>query len=403
MDTPNPSTAPQPQPLNDPPQPAAAPPQPMQQAQAAQPLPYQGIPGAQPPAVAIPAGPAMELPPLSFWQQPWVQNVLPLVTSLALHAAVVIVGILAWKTADLLANTKPLEEQIIVASSDLVEDAVAGGVQHVGLGADPTRPPAQDEYAESGDGWAPKPGDKNNLPALMGGGSEDSTDSYINQSPFGGGFGKGSGIGSGAGSGRGSGTGDGTGPLAPFGTPGGGGIGIKTKFMGSGGNARTVVFVCDASGSMINTFSSLKAELVKAVSRLKSIQGFNIIFFQDEKAAALDSGLLFATPENKRKAFQWLDTITTTGTTNPIPGVEMAFRNKPQLIYMLTDADFPDNNAVKAAVQRMNPGKQTRINTIIFVPGDDDDEASASFKELMKDIAKDNGGVFAHVKENELR
>ena len=43
------------------------------------------------------------------------------------------------------------------------------------------------------------------------------------------------------------------------------------------------------------------------------------------------------------------------------------------------------------------------MNTIIFVPGDGDDEASASFKELMKEIAKDNGGVFAHVKENELR
>src|SRR4051812_49258303 len=115
MDTPNPSMVPQP--LNEPPQPMTAPPQQMQQVQPAQPLPYQGIPGAQPPAVAIPAGPAMELPPLSFWQQPWVQNVLPLVTSLALHAAVVIVGILAWKTADLLSNTKPLEEQIIVASS----------------------------------------------------------------------------------------------------------------------------------------------------------------------------------------------------------------------------------------------------------------------------------------------
>src|SRR5207247_11449211 len=189
------------------------------------------------------------LPPLSFWQQPWVQDVLPLVTSLALHAAVVIMGVLAYKTVKMVADARPLEEQIIVPSSDLVEDAVPGGVQNVGLGGDPTRPPAQDEYPEGGEGWAAKPGDKDAQAALMGGGADDSSDPLIGVSAVGGGFGKGTGVGSGTGEGRGSGTGDGRGPLAPFGTPGGGGVGIKTKFMGAGGNARTVVFVCDASGS----------------------------------------------------------------------------------------------------------------------------------------------------------
>jgi Ca-activated chloride channel family protein len=155
---------------------------------------------------------------------------------------------------------------------------------------------------------------------------------------------------------------------------------------------------------MINTFGSLKAELVKAVTRLKSIQGFNIIFFQDEKSAALDQGLLFATPENKRRAMQWLETITTTGTTNPIPGIEQAFRNKPQLIYLLTDGDFPDNNAVRNAIARLNANKQTKLNTIIFVSGSGGaDDASQSFITLMKQIAKDNGGVFSHVKESDLQ
>jgi hypothetical protein len=341
--------------------------------------------------------------PLDFWEQPWVQNILPLVTSLALHAAVIIVGLLAYKTVQMVVDAKPLEEQIIVPSSDLVDNGVAGGVQNVGLGGDPTRPPAQDEFPEGGEGWAPKPGDKDAVPALMGGGADDSSDPLIGLSAVGGGFGKGSGVGSGTGEGRGAGTGDGRGPLAPFGTPGGGGIGPKSKFMGVSGNARTVVFVCDASGSMINTFSSLKGELTKAVTRLKSVQGFNIIFFQDEKSAALDQGLLFATPENKRKAISWLDTITTTGTTNPIPGIEQAFRNKPQLIYLLTDADFPDNNAVKSAIQRLNTGKQTKINSIVFVSGDAADETSQSFIDLMKTIAKDNGGVFSHVKESDLQ
>ena len=402
LEPPTPSVPPQPTGFAPPPQP--------------QPLPPPHVPGSAAPTAppgpgtpsAVPDEPAALPPdlhaPLDFWQQPWVQNVLPLVTSLALHVAIVLIGFLAVRTVQMVVDAKPLEEQIIVPSSDLVEDTVAGGVQNVGLGGDPTRPPAQDEFPEGSEGWAPKPGDKDAQAALTGGGADESSDPLIGLSAVGGGFGKGAGVGSGAGEGRGSGTGDGRGAVAPFGTPGGGGVGVKTKFMGAGGNAHTVVFVCDASGSMINTFGSLKAELVKAVTRLKSIQGFNIIFFQDEKAAALDQGLLFATPENKRRAMQWLETITTTGTTNPIPGIEQAFRNKPQLIYLLTDADFPDNNAVRNAISRLNAGKQTKLNTIIFVPGTGGaDDASQSFITLMKQIAKDNGGVFSHVKESDLQ
>ena len=72
-------------------------------------------------------------------------------------------------------------------------------------------------------------------------------------------------------------------------------------------------------------------------------------------------------------------------------------------MYLLTDGDFPDNDAVKTDVQRLSRDKKTKINTILFVPGDGGTEASKSFVELMKQIAKDNGGVFSHVEENELQ
>ena len=85
---------------------------------------------------------------------------------------------------------------------------------------------------------------------------------------------------------------------------------------------------------------------------------------------------------------------STTSASTPPPSDPTAKPRAP--ITELKRAD------VKTAIQRMNTGKQTRINTIIFVPGDGDEEGSASFRELMKEIAKDNGGVFAHVKESEL-
>ena len=143
-------------------------------------------------------------------------------------------------------------------------------------------------------------------------------------------------------------------------------------------------------------------QLTHSIEGLKSVQSFNVVFFQDEKCSALADHKVFATPDNKRKAFKWLQEQTTTGATNPIAALELAFKSKPQLIYFLTDADFPDNQAVKTAIARMNKDKQTRINTIVFVPGDGD-EGSAGFLELMKQIATDNGGVYAHVKESELR
>jgi hypothetical protein len=115
-----------------------------------------------------------------------------------------------------------------------------------------------------------------------------------------------------------------------------------------------------------------------------------------------NGGLVLATPENKRKAFTFLEDVSTSGTTNPIPGLEVAFKSKPQLIFLLTDADFPDNGAVLSAIRRLNAGKQTRVNTIAFTSGDASDELSQGFVELMKTIAQENGGTFKLVKENEL-
>ena len=396
MTQPTPPTPPQPSHLPPPPQPQPLTPPPVGAAAAppARPAPDDAL--APPPDYGH---------PVPFMQQKWVQDVLPFVTSLTIHAAIIVVAVaVIFGGQQVIQATKALEAQVVPADASIVEGGPEAGVQFQGLGGDPTRPPAQDEFAEGGEGWAPKPGDEQALAALTGGGDDDSSDAVIGLSAAGGGFGRGAGVGSGEGTGRGSGTGDGRGPLAPFGTPGGGGIGKRGSLMGvGGGSANTIVYVCDASGSMINTFGSLKEQLVRSIQSLKSIQAFNIIFFQDEKCTALDQGLLFATPDNKRKAFKWLDEQTTTGTTNPIPGIEMAFKNRPQLVYLLTDADFPDNKAVREAVKRLNSGKQTRINTIIFVPGDGDDEASTAFKDLMKEIAKDNGGVYAHVKETELQ
>jgi hypothetical protein len=338
--------------------------------------------------------------PLHFVQQPWVQNVLPFITSLTLHALLVVFGIIFYKAYQIV-KAPPLEEQIIIPDSNMVDNQPPGGVPNVGLGDNPFKQAQQDTNPEGGKGWADKKGPQVDI-SSAGGGSGDSSDSIISVGP-GGGFGRGKGLGAGNGGHQGSGDGDGSGALAAFGTPGGGGIGPQGPVFGAGGNARTIVFVCDCTGSMINKIAQLKVELSRAVQNLKVVQSFNIVFYQDQKVLKLDAGLIMATSENKRKAETWLGDIVTAGTTDPVPALTFALQEKPQLMYFLTDAaDFPDVAAVQNVFRKVNTDHKTKVNTILFVETKEEKEQNKESEPLMDGIAKENGGKFRWVTLDEL-
>jgi hypothetical protein len=340
---------------------------------------------------------------MSFWQHPFVQNVLPFLTSLLLHAGIVIFGIATYKVAQ--AIVSKVKEQVIIPEATMT-NGPEGGIPHPGLGGDPNRDAAQDKFPDvpaDSQGINDKPS-KDLTTALQGGGSGDSSDTIIGQSMIGGGMGKGHGTGSGTGEGVGSG-GDGGGALAPFGVPGGGGgIGPKSTFIGVSGNARKVAFICDASGSMIQKFDTLRVELRKAVDGLRPPQSFNIIFFQErDKTMPLDANqMLFASPENKRKAAEFLDRTAPHGETNPIPSLELAFKQGAQLIFLLTDGDFPDNQAVIKRCKELNPGAKVKINTIIFIGNKQEAEEAKAFEAVMKQIATDSGGLSKVADANNL-
>jgi hypothetical protein len=86
-------------------------------------------------------------------------------------------------------------------------------------------------------------------------------------------------------------------------------------------------------------------------------------------------------------------------TTDPIPGLKLAFEQHPQLIYLLTDGDFPDNKAVRDLILKLNDDHKVKINTIAYTnnPGTDSD-----FFTLLQQIARENSGFYRHVAENEL-
>ena len=338
---------------------------------------------------------------LSFAQQPMVQNVLPFVTSVAVHLGIVIIAWVLWDNRGVIQRV--IEEQIIVPDAAIVEGADVGGIPNPGLGGDPTRAAAQDITADTtaSDSWADRKSET--LQAnLMGGGETESTADTI--------------IGVGAagsasiqstGAGTGGGGSDGSGQIAPFGVPGGGGgIGPKANFVGISGNARRVVYVCDATGTMLGLkFKLLQKQLYKAIDILKPIQGFNVVFFKGGDSNAEWSNpfaeeLVVANPQNKQRVRQFIDQFQVVGKgTNPLPALQAAFAQKPQLVYFLTDGEF--NNVVGyeqvlAEVRRLNADKTVKVNTIAFMS--DDPKA----EEALQKMARENGGRFVKVSDRDL-
>jgi hypothetical protein len=338
----------------------------------------------------------------SVWQQPWFQNVVPLLTSIALHLGVFLIG---WATYEAGAAATRLihEEQIIVPDAAIVETVNVAALPNPGLGDDPTRAAAQAEFPDaaqqSDTSWQTTPSQTLQT-ALMGGGEEASMDALI-------GLGSAGAISSDLGQGNRS--GDVSGQMAPFGVPGGGaGIGPRADFMGITGNARKVVLVCDATGTMAVPGIKellLKREITRALDGLKPIQAFNIIFYQGGETDAqwcqpLSRELLLASPENRMRASEFAQGFQFIGSnTNPLPALRMAFRQKPQLIYFLSDGQFNTYTSYEEVINEigaLNGEKTVKVNTIAFMSED------AEAEQTLQQIAQENGGTFVKMMEKDL-
>ncbi|HEX4123551.1 MAG TPA: hypothetical protein VHY37_02430 [Tepidisphaeraceae bacterium] len=163
--------------------------------------------------------------------------------------------------------------------------------------------------------------------------------------------------------------------------------------------ATSIAFVCDASGSMLEKMPALQRELTNAVMKLRPFQKFSIIFFHDEQPIALSTQLLLPTPENKRAASAFLDHVSPHGTTDPIPGIRLAFAEHPQVMFLLTDGDFPNNGAVLAEIRSLEKIHHVQVNTIAFTGSADN---QTDLLVLLKQVAQETGGTFKPVNAEAL-
>jgi hypothetical protein len=336
-----------------------------------------------------PGLPAAPLAHLSFFQLPAVHTLLPLGTSIVFHIAIILVGFFLYKGVQaVVANVA--QEQITIPDTTMVKDAQAGGIPNPGLD-DPSRIATQDKVeSNDADGWSNK-----NTPLSQSLARDQIESGDKLAEPDKSNFGP---IGNLDGAGAGN-----NDSLAAFGPAGGGqGLGPKAVAFGTTGNAFKIAYVCDASGSMLSKMPQLKDELNKAVTALEPVQAFNVIFFSDPDIhpTILADHLLMANPDNKVKFNTFIQGVNAAGSTDPIPGLEVAFRQHPQLIFLLTDGDFPDNDKVLKRVRELDKDKSVRLNTVVFT---DPKDADKGIVQLMQTLADEFGGQCRVVSPDDLQ
>ncbi len=177
-------------------------------------------------------------------------------------------------------------------------------------------------------------------------------------------------------------SGGGGGQLAPSGTTTG--EPAKPKLFGAGGgNAKDIVYVIDASGSLIEVFPLVIDELKRSIQELspKAGQKFTVIFFQQNEVIEVPpKGLKRATEQNKRDVADWISlsnhNVVPKGATNPIPALEQALKYRPDVVFVLSDNITGrgryeiDQDRLLSKLKELNSRAGAAINTIQFLHRD---------------------------------
>lgn len=179
----------------------------------------------------------------------------------------------------------------------------------------------------------------------------------------------------------------------------------RAEFFGPVGNARKLVYLIDASGSLIDTLPFVINELKRSINELSPKQEFTVIFFQGGSAIeAPPHGWKPATQQMKQKVSNWVTleagNIVPHGKTNPVKAIELAMRYDPQLVFILSDNFLGqgqyevDRNNLFRMLDQANPQRRTKINTIQFLYPDP--------LNTLKMIAEKHGGTYKFVSESDL-
>jgi hypothetical protein len=162
-------------------------------------------------------------------------------------------------------------------------------------------------------------------------------------------------------------------------------------------NARRIVYVIDASGSMIRSLQIVIEELARSLGTLSPQQQYAVIFFQRNEAVMVPPAnrLAPATPEAQLRTLKWIDDrVIPAGRSNPLAAIERALGLEPDVIFLLSEnitgsGEFEIDQAdLLDMLDQLNPvergSRRTQINCVQFLDPDPLD--------TLKKIAERHGG-----------
>lgn len=166
----------------------------------------------------------------------------------------------------------------------------------------------------------------------------------------------------------------------------------RVGFFGVNAEGMSFVFVVDYSGSMQGyRFSRARTELIRALGDFQPHQKFFVIFYNHRAEPMYVPGkriqLVSASQSTLRRTRRWINKQNAHGGTYPDVALEMALEMKPDVIFFLSDGEFP-RTARTVAKEANKHG--TIIHTIAF-------EFDGG-QVLLKGIADDNHGRYRFVK-----
>lgn len=158
------------------------------------------------------------------------------------------------------------------------------------------------------------------------------------------------------------------------------------EFFGVEGSGSEIVYVIDMSGSMVGyRIHRAKKELLESIWRLHRDQYFCVLFFHSSMVAPYGVKLSRADFASKKEIRNSLSNIQAFDGTDPTEAVEVAIGLSPDVVYLLSDGEFPPGTVER--ISQMNRSSRLVINTIGFQI----DAAS------LRQIAADNRGEYKYV------
>lgn len=172
-----------------------------------------------------------------------------------------------------------------------------------------------------------------------------------------------------------------------------------TRFFGAAGAGKKFVYVIDCSSSMRsdNAIGIARAELDASLRDLDPSKQFQVIVYNMKQSLIPSSSgdsrqkYLSGTEANRAVAMQFIKSVVPDGGTDRYPALKKALELRPDVVFFLTDADFPIlEPADMQRIRQMNRGG-TQIHVIEFGKG-----GQLKDDNFLKVLAHQNHGTYSY-------